>query len=146
MTTDNSVSFYFFDFDDNTMFLTTPIFVKNEQTRELKEVSTTDFAEIRQQLGKPGEWEDFGYFEGTYGHFRDIPQDQLQPGQKQWFVQDIEKALEEPPEKWQAPSWEKYLDKRFFVIDTHEGEKVKLVVFPVDNPVTGKADRGEHVG
>jgi len=34
----------------------------------------------------------------------------------------------------------KYLDKRFFVIDTHEGEKVKLEVFPVDYPVTGRSE------
>ena len=40
----------------------------------------------------------------------------------------------------------KYLDKRFFVIDTHEGEKVKLEVFPVDYPVTGKAAENELVG
>ena len=80
MARSDRVSFYFFDFDDNTMFLKTPIFIKNEKTGELREVSTTAFAEIRQQLGKPGEWQDFGYFDGTYSHFRDIPQDQLQPG------------------------------------------------------------------
>ncbi len=40
----------------------------------------------------------------------------------------------------------KHLDKRFFVIDTHEGELVKLEVFPVDYPVTGKAADGELVG
>ena len=35
MTTNNeSMSFYFFDFDDNTMFLSTPIFVKNKKTDE----------------------------------------------------------------------------------------------------------------
>ncbi len=32
----------------------------------------------------------------------------------------------------------KYPDKRFFVINTHEGEKVKLEVFPVTLPVAGR--------
>ena len=89
MATDKSVSFYFFDFDDNTMFLGTFIRVKNAKTGELKELSTTEFAEIGGKLGEAGDWRDFGFFEGTYRYFRDIPADELQPGQKQWFVQDI---------------------------------------------------------
>ncbi len=40
----------------------------------------------------------------------------------------------------------KYPDKRFFVINTHEGEWVKLEVFPVDFAVTRKAAGGEIVG
>ena len=46
---DNSraISFYFFDLDDNTSFLETPIFVRNTKPAELKEVSTHEFATIR---------------------------------------------------------------------------------------------------
>ena len=40
----------------------------------------------------------------------------------------------------------KYLDKRFFVIDTHKGEKVKLEVLPPDYPVTRRDARNEVVG
>ena len=40
----------------------------------------------------------------------------------------------------------KYLDKRFFVINMHKGEQVKLEVFPVDYPVTRKADTDETIG
>jgi hypothetical protein len=40
----------------------------------------------------------------------------------------------------------KYMGKRFFVIDIHENEKVKLEVFPLDFPVTGKVKRDEFVG
>ncbi len=40
----------------------------------------------------------------------------------------------------------KYLDKRFFVINMHECEQVKLEVFPVDYPVTRKADTDESIG
>lgn len=40
----------------------------------------------------------------------------------------------------------KYLDKRFYVIKMHKGEQVKLEVFPVDYPVTRKADTDESIG
>jgi hypothetical protein len=262
----SGISFYLFDFDDNIMFLKTPLFVRNLATGDVKEVSTTDFAEIRIKLGEVGPWKDYEIYDvdgpkGTYGHFRDIPADELQPGQKQHFVEDVEKAIAGDLQEWQAPSWKlfvwacqkqrplaiitarghspetiqagvrvlvqhglidqepnylavypvgnaqvsaelaeedpsvleiedptsalkriairktvdqalqkhgakpehrfgmsdddpknvdlivkamcdckkKYLDKRFFVIDTHEGEMVKLEVFPVDYPVTGRS-------
>lgn len=271
---DGSISFYFFDFDDNSMFLETPVFLKNKKTGEVMQLGTSEFATKRGDLGKPGPLQDFDYFDGTYSHFRDIPADQLSDGQKQYFVEDIEAALAEPPEKWQAPAWpllvyasekqrptaivtarghsratieagvgvlvergylsempnfleiyavsnpdiveellesvpdekererirnlddrtsalkriairnivdkavaefglepphrfgmsdddpmnvdliikamadckSKYPDKRFFVINTHEGEHVKLEVFPIDFPVTGQADTDEVIG
>jgi hypothetical protein len=37
------------------------------------------------------------------------------------------------------------LKKRFFVINTHQGEWVKLEVFPVNYPVTGRAAAGEVI-
>lgn len=40
----------------------------------------------------------------------------------------------------------KHPDKRFFVINTHEGEWVKLEVFPVNYPVTRKTPASEVVG
>jgi len=273
-TESRDMSFYFFDLDDNTLFLETPIFIRNTGNGDTQKVSTTDFASIRTQLGQQGPWKDFETFEGTYSHFRDIPAGQLGPGQKQYLVQDIEEAIAGPESKWQAPSWrlfvyaceqqrplsivtarghsretikagvrvlfdhglikkepnyltiyavgnpdiqaelldsltdeggkarvsaltdptsalkriairntvdkalevygkepphrfgmsdddpknvdliikamcdckKKYLDKRFFVIDTHLGEMVKLEVFPVDHPVTGRAEKHEAVG
>jgi hypothetical protein len=33
---------------------------------------------------------------------------------------------------------QKYADKRFFVINTHMNEEVKLEVFPIDTPVVGR--------
>ena len=56
-----SKSFYFFDFDDNIMFLSTPIFVKSQKTGEVKEVSTSKFAEIRMDLGNVETWKDFAW-------------------------------------------------------------------------------------
>jgi len=252
----DAVSFYFFDFDDNIMFLETKILVLNTVTRKTKELSTGDFANVFQLLGQPGDWQDYAMFDGSYQNFRDIPADQLKPGQKQHFVKDVEAAVSGSDDSWQAPAWplfvhacanqrpvsivtarghspatlqagvralvdkgllpqepnyhtvfpvgnddvrrdqlddpdlvvttpalkkraimqtvdqalerygaepehrfgmsdddpknvhliisamveckKKYPDKRFFVINTHLGEKVKLEVFPVDFPVTGR--------
>jgi hypothetical protein len=271
---DGSISFYFFDFDDNSMYLETPIFLRNTKTGHERDVSTTEFASIRGQLGNSGRWANFEIFNRTYSHFRDLSQEEKAKGTKEYFVQDIEKALEEPEEEWQAPAWsmlkyaceqqrplafvtarghsretikagvsvlvekghlprepnyleiyavsnpdmveellssvddveerervrnmndrtsalkriairnivdlalseygldhdhrfgmsdddpenvdliiramcdakKKHLDKRFFVINTHHGEHVKLEVFPVDFPVTQNAVEGEPIG
>lgn len=273
-TKSKDISFYFFDLDDNMLFLKTPIFLRDTTNDDVKEISTTEFAEIRSLLGKSGDWKDFEIYDGTYSHFSDIPDDDRKPGQKQYLVEDIGEAIAGAAETWQAPSWslfvyacmkqrplsivtarghtretvkagirvlldnglidkepnyltiyavgnpdiaaelvaslregeekrrvsglkdptsalkriairntvekaldeygsepdhrfgmsdddpmnvdliikamcdckKKYIDKRFFVISTHEGEKVKLEVFPVDYPVTGKAERDEEVG
>lgn len=40
----------------------------------------------------------------------------------------------------------KYKDKRFFVINTHKGEHVKLEVFPMDFPVTKRPEADEIFG
>jgi len=271
---DGSESFYFFDFDDNIMHLETPIFLKNRTDGAEKAVSTTDFATIRGDLGRPGPWQDFEDYEKSYRRYYDIPAAEVAKGRKQYFVEDVEKALQDPAGKWQAPAWpllvyacekqrpvalvtarghgretiragvsvlvergflprepiylevfavnnpgmvdellsgipdaaerdrlramedrtaalkrvairaivdkavetygaepphrfgmsdddpanvdliikamcdckQKFLDKRFFVINTHGGEHVKLEVFPVDFPVTRQADEGEPIG
>jgi hypothetical protein len=99
------LSFYFFDFDDNIMFLSTPILIRNTSTKRSKKVTTTEFAGIRMVLGQPGQWQPFEVFDGTYSHFRDIPPDKLKPGQEQYFVRDLAKAVSAPTKAWQAPSW-----------------------------------------
>jgi hypothetical protein len=103
----SGISFYLFDFDDNIMFLTTPLILQNTVTKDIQEVSTGDFAVIHPQLGKSGDWADWNTFEETYKYFNDIPQENLEPGEQQYFVRDIKNAISENPEneKWQAPSW-----------------------------------------
>lgn len=272
---DESISFYFFDFDDNSMYLETPIFLRNTVTGKERSVSTTEFAGIRGQLGNSGRWANFETYDQTYSHFRDMPPEEVKKGAKEYFVRDIEEALKLPEEEWQAPAWsllkyacekqrpvaivtarghsretikagvsvlvekghlpkepnylqiyavsnpdmaqelldsdsvsdeerkliedakdrtsllkrvairnivdlaletyglepehrfgmsdddpenvdliiramcdskKKYIDKRFFVINTHHGEHVKLEVFPIDYPVTKQADDDEQIG
>ena len=45
-----SVSFYFFDCDDNMMFLPTTILVRNTVTKEIEELSTGEFADVHPVL------------------------------------------------------------------------------------------------
>jgi hypothetical protein len=102
-------SFYFFDFDDNIMFLKTRIFVRNTLTRAEVALTTSEFALVHPQLGRPGRWEDFALFDGTDRDFRDRPADQLPAGGKQPFVRDVEEAVATPGSSWQAPSWQLFV-------------------------------------
>jgi cytidine deaminase len=99
------LSFYFFDFDDNLMFLKTPILLRSRSTQKVKQVSTADFARIRATLGAPGDWEDFEAFDQTYSRFRDIPAAELRKNQRQHFVNDVAKEIAKELSVWQAPSW-----------------------------------------
>jgi hypothetical protein len=112
-------SFYFFDFDDNIMFLSTLIFIINKKTKEIKRLTTGDFANIQPQLGKRGKYQYYDIFDetvdsakygrlhGSFNNFLDIPIDELKSGQKQHFVLDVEKAIQNADKKsWQAPSWD----------------------------------------
>lgn len=101
----HGISFYFFDFDDNIMFLGTPILIRNTVTREVVEISTGEFADIQSRLGQPGKWGDYAIFDASFSHFRDVPAGQLQPGRRQFFVEDVVRAIESDGAKWKAPSW-----------------------------------------
>jgi homodimeric cytidine deaminase len=102
---DKDLSFYFFDFDDNIMFVETPILIRDKKTKKIKKVSTAEFAKIRGNFGKPGKWKDFEVYDDTYSHFRDIAADKLKPKEQQHFVEDVTKAIRGKPEMWQRPSW-----------------------------------------
>lgn len=105
-TQSDGVSLYFFDFDDNVMCLGTPVFIRNTVTGETRKLSTGEFATVFPRLGIPGEWQDYAMFEGSYARFRDLPKAQAEAGQKQYFTQDIENALQLPEQEWKGPSWD----------------------------------------
>src|SRR5258708_5249348 len=52
-------SFYFFDFDDNVLFLTTALYLFNRHTGEEKETNSREFALIQTQIGKQPPWSDY---------------------------------------------------------------------------------------
>ncbi len=104
-------SFYFFDFDDNILYLTTPIVLFHKENREEIMVSSGDFAHESKNIGKSGIYENY-YIDitdakGSFRHFRDLEfsHQDIKAGKKQNFVKDIELALTHADHVWKAPSW-----------------------------------------
>ncbi len=102
-------SFYFFDFDDNIAFLTTPLILFHKQNRHEIAISSGDFAQHHATIGQSGLYADYQIdycdMTGTFRNFRDSNLDELQKlsGQKQVFVQDVAQALNFPIFNGKAP-------------------------------------------
>ncbi len=101
---DGSVSFYFFDIDDNLLFLPTCIYVTDTETGAEKGLSTGAFADVEAQLGKPGDWEAWTLGAGAFRDFSDAPGAAACDSA---FVRDIHAALK--GDGWRGPSWPLYL-------------------------------------
>ncbi len=104
-------SFYFFDFDDNVAFLTTPMFLFHRETGQEIEISSRELAIHSSLIGKQGIYADYEMNHdpqsGSFRHFRDKDFSWLQRilGRKQMFVQDLAAALGRPDVQWKGPSW-----------------------------------------
>lgn len=104
-------SFYFFDFDDNVVFLSTPIIIFHNETGEEKLLSSHEFAAHNKIIGKEGPYAnyhmDFDDETGTFRNFRDsdLSLTQRLTGRKQSLITDIQDALERSDSTWKAPSW-----------------------------------------
>lgn len=105
-------SFYFFDFDDNVAYLSTPIVLFHKETEKEVFVSSGEFARENKKIGNEGTYKDyymnFNDEHGSFRYFRDKDFGLLDKivRKKQTFIQDIEKALSNPDYHWKAPSWE----------------------------------------
>jgi hypothetical protein len=104
-------SFYFFDFDDNIAFLSTPSFIFHKETGRELQLSSGVFAQYSADIGVRGIYKDYriDYDEetGTFRCFRDkqIHWVEKALGKKQTFVQDLIAALGYPDFHWKGPSW-----------------------------------------
>ena len=102
-------SFYFFDFDDNVVHLPTKIVLFHRDTSEEKEVSTSEFALMRNDLGKKDTvWESYEIRmakNGSYRNFRHHEPEDLQ-GKEQPMIRDMVEALQSPIGDWRGPSWD----------------------------------------
>ncbi len=127
------LSLYFFDVDDNIVFLSTPIYILNVETGVEKKVSTGEFARIHPHLEQPGMWEDYRIFEGSFREFRDIAPDNLGPGEDQYFVRDIKTIVNDTSGAWKAPSW------KFFVHACNAQRPLSFVTARGHSPDTIKA-------
>jgi len=104
-------SFYFFDFDDNVAYLSTPIVIFHKNDGHESTISSGEFARENKNIGKSGKFADyflnFDDLSGSFRHFRNKNFSLLDKiiRKKQVFLQDIEKALETKDYGWKAPSW-----------------------------------------
>jgi len=104
-------SFYFFDFDDNVAYLTTPIVIFNKKTGAERTMSSGEWASYHHTIGKEGPFKDYivDYDDevGTFRYFRDQKHTFIDKivRRKQTFLSDIEKALQQADYSWKAPSW-----------------------------------------
>jgi len=105
-------SFYFFDFDDNIAFLTTPLVLFHKITKEELHLSSAEWALQHSSIGKSGPYEhyniDWDDVNGTFRCFRDVQIEEMErlQGKKQSFVQDVMLALGHPDGQWKGPSWD----------------------------------------
>jgi len=104
-------SFYFFDFDDNVAFLTTPMFLFHKETGAEIQISSREFAQQSHFIGKSGVFGDYQMNydakEGSFRCFRDKDIDWIGRllGRRQMFVNDLAAALGMPDVQWKGPSW-----------------------------------------
>ncbi len=138
-------SFYFFDFDDNIAYLTTPLVIFNKKTGEELFLSSGDWALYHSKIGQSGAYADFEIrFDDTTGsfrYFRDHSADELMKlgRKKQIFVEDIEKAIDEPDLHWKGPSWQCFYHAAF------NQRPVSLITARGHAPETIKAGINEFV-
>jgi hypothetical protein len=104
-------SFYFFDFDDNVAFLTTPMFLFHKENGAEVQISSREFAEQSAYIGKSGVFADYQMnydpIQGSFRCFRDKDINWLGVllGRRQMFVNDLAAALGLPEVQWKGPSW-----------------------------------------
>ncbi len=104
-------SFYFFDFDDNVAFLTTPILIFHKSSGAELTLSSGEFAQVHRKVGKEGPYADYRIDlndqTGTFRNFRDREFGLVERllGKPQFFVQDLAAALGKPDLHWKGPSW-----------------------------------------
>lgn len=112
-------SFYFFDFDDNIAFLSTPLILFHKETRAEMRLSSAEFAKYHQIIGQAGPLADYevDYCDdtGTFRCFRDHSQEELRRlGRRgQIFVEDVAEALGFHDSNWKGPSWECFYHASF---------------------------------
>lgn len=104
-------SFYFFDFDDNVAYLTTPIVIFHKETGAEKFLSSGDWAEHNAKIGKEGLYRNYTVdYNDEIGSFRFFRDQKLSfvdriTRKKQTFLEDVAQALEKRDYSWKAPSW-----------------------------------------
>jgi catechol 2,3-dioxygenase-like lactoylglutathione lyase family enzyme len=95
------VSFYFFDIDDNLLFLPTNLHLWNAEIQQEQALSSGEFAAVQNELGRPGKWQAWAVRAETFRDFRDRPD---LPAAEQAFIKDL-LAASAGLAPWRGPSW-----------------------------------------
>lgn len=112
-------SFYFFDFDDNIAFLSTPLVLFHKQKGHELSLTSGEWAEVHHTIGKTGFYKDYEIrFEdksGTFKFFRDHEIEDLEKLglQEQVFIKDVADLFKRPDLEWKGPSWETFYHATF---------------------------------
>ncbi len=112
-------SFYFFDFDDNIIFLTSTIFIFHKQTGAELALGSGEWAKVHHSVGHYGPYKEYEIRlddkTGSFRNFRDQEQEELQRLglRRQLFVEDVAAVLDLPDLQWKGPSWECFYHAAF---------------------------------
>lgn len=104
-------SFYFFDLDDNILFMDTKILLFHKDTDEEIEISSGELAQNLKDIGVRGRFADYYIHRndaiGSYRNFQDRFFPPWRPSKKrrQSIELDLERAIEKPEWDWHGPSW-----------------------------------------
>jgi predicted enzyme related to lactoylglutathione lyase len=98
---DTGQSFYFFDIDDNLLFLPTKLYLWNAETKTERAVTSGEYAAIQNLLGRPGLWQDWTARDETFRDFRDKAG---VAGAEQQLVKDLLTAMKSGT-AWQGRAW-----------------------------------------
>ncbi len=130
-------SFYFFDFDDNLVFLNTPLILFHKETQKELPVTSEQWVIHYPDVGKRGPYKNYEMIDdnavGTFRYFRDHNMSWIKKilGGQQAFVRDIMAALGRPDFHWKGPSWNCFyhatFNKRPTSIITARGHKPDTV-------------------
>lgn len=129
-------SFYFFDFDDNVVYLPTPLYLYDKNSGAEKPVSTREYSIIAPELGKPGPWLHYEVRldprTGSFRRFRhhDFSFWQKSFGKKQPIVEDLLEAVRRQTEDWKGPSW------NFFWHAVHNRRPLSIITARGHRPET----------
>ncbi|MBC7742854.1 MAG: hypothetical protein H7061_11705 [Bdellovibrionaceae bacterium] len=112
-------SFYFFDFDDNIAYLTTPLILFHKENGGELTLSSGEWALHHASVGQQGPYSEYEirYDDetGSFRRFRDIDMSEVEKlaDKKQIFVEDVRQALHLPDLQWKGPSWDCFYHATF---------------------------------
>ncbi|MEZ4873312.1 MAG: hypothetical protein R2827_13930 [Bdellovibrionales bacterium] len=130
-------SFYFFDFDDNIAYLTTPIWIFHKKTGNPIKLSSGEYAHFKNAVGRYGKYADYEFNYGPQGSFKSFRDKNLRfynrmLGEKQDFVLDVKDVLSYPDFDWKGPSWNTFYhavyNRRPLSLITARGHKPETIV------------------